>query len=482
MIEKKLLKLFDKQIRSNIVYYGGDLRNVEKQYKLILLYFIPIFSLIIISLILFKLFIFIPFLLISIIFTILYPLIYTWVQRIEYKRQSDLEGPFFLVLVYLNSLLDKGILASLEEGSRMRIFKVINKELLQIKKEVVLRGSSIRKALSNRALNVRDNIFGKIYMNYISAEDIGVSLSQRMRELLQDVFNWMKENYENYLNFITSIIESIFSIFILVPVLLIAFQSVFNISLLQLLLPLALVPAIYLLISVNQPDLGHRVRIRVLDVILFIVSSAIIFILPIELSYKIYGIIIIYSIFSIKYYLILKNNEKVINILPDILKKLSDSYQLGHSIKSSLQKLDYKTYKLLQTTSNTNWVVNYILSLLEIIENKGSEASINIINELNNIIITINGIKKKLLNSLRFYSILNYITPLILWFTLSMTSYNGTHSPIPLSVILISYSAALSLLFTKISEFTILKPFHVFLTSTLALILTLIPPSLISII
>ncbi|MEM0374168.1 MAG: hypothetical protein QXO96_06435, partial [Sulfolobales archaeon] len=386
-------------------------------------------------------------------------------------------------LLYLNSLLDKGILTSLEEGSKLGIFKVVNKELQQLKKDIILRNISTRKALNNRAIIRKDDIFGKIYMNYLAAEDVGISIPQRMRELLQDTFNWIKENYENYLNFVMSITEGIFSIFILIPILLIAFQSVFSISLFQLLIPLALVPPIFLLISLNQPDTGHKIKVKLLDIIILFTVSILIFLIPtLEIKYKIYCIILAYTIFSIKYYLILRNNEKAINLLPNILKNLSDFYQIGHSIKLSMQKLDEKIYKLLRNTSRTNWIINYVLELLNIIENKSSESG-NIINELNNILITINGIKRKLVNSLKLYSILNYTTPFILWFTFSMINpYRVTTVGDIVDIILISYSAALALLFTKISEFTILKPFHVLITSTISLLLTFIPPNLISLI
>ena len=41
MIERKLLKLFDKQIKSNITYYGGDLHKIESTYKLLLRIILP---------------------------------------------------------------------------------------------------------------------------------------------------------------------------------------------------------------------------------------------------------------------------------------------------------------------------------------------------------------------------------------------------------------------------------------------------------
>jgi flagellar protein FlaJ len=483
---------FEKIVKNYVKYYNGNLNEIYLIYNKVIIPLIFILS--IVPIIIFLIFknIFILSIVPIIIFLIFYPIIYSYIKKIEFKRISDMEAPFFLILLYLNSILGKGIYKTLDEISRLKIFKTIKREFIILKKEQLFNNKSIQQSLIDRATVLKDTILGKAYINYITAGLIGISLTQRLREIVNYSLNKLKESYEDYLNIILAISEGIFSIFILLPALLLSFSSVFDVSLFQLFSPLLLVPMVYLLILTIQPDLGIRININLKDIILFFVLSITeLLILNISLLYKLYIIILLYFIIFFKYYLKIRKDFIILNDIPIILKTLSDLSSLGYSLSKALIMVNHEeiskySYKFLKEISkrisenqeirSSNWFVDYIFNTLKIIESKGAKSSV-VLNELSDFIITINNIRKKLINSLRLYQVLMYLTPLLLWFVSFSFSLNKS---IQYGDILIfSYSVSIAIIFTKISQFTLLKPINILIISTIALILSLNPLNLI---
>jgi len=190
-------------------------------------------------------------------------------------------------------------------------------------------------------------------------------------------------------------------------------------------------------------------------------------------------------VFSFIVYRKISVADAVLNNLPYILSDIADYLRIGYSIKSAILKLnvdstEFKKFlgelvtkiKKNEAMSNvkTNiWIVNAILELIENIDKKGfadtyTFKDLSLV--LNNYIL----LRKKVLQNLRMFNILAIITPIIFYFALGvMTKIKAVGN---LDLIIVLYSIALSIMYAKISRFTIFNfPLLVLVLVNLILIL-----------
>lgn len=115
------------------------------------------------------------------------------------------------------------------------------------------------------------------------------------------------------------------------------------------------------------------------------------------------------------------------------------------------------------------WIVNAILELIENIDKKGF-ADTYTFKDLSLVLNNYISLRKKVLQNLRMFNILAIITPIIFYFALGvMTKIKAVGN---LDLIIVLYSIALSIMYAKISRFTIFNfPLLVLVLVNLILIL-----------
>lgn len=502
----KFLSKLVNYLTESIAYYGGDYKQLIENYRRNIIIFLSTTILVEIFFILlnFKgivklpIYLFLPFIVMLQLIIILYPLLSVWSNKEEFRKLLEKELPFFVMILYLNSLFDKGIIETLKEVSKKKLLKSIEREFMMIEKDMKLFNKSISKAIEKRALLHSSDNYGKFLSSYLSSLYVGTNMKQTLREELKNQLLYIHEKYKEYVNRSTELAELIFSIYLLVPLILFGFSFAFKINIVYLLLPMALTPAFLLLIGLQQPDMGYQINYNYKDIVVFASSFSILLVPFFNLTEKITIIVFINIISLIRKYIKIINDEKILNEIPLLLKEISEFTRVGYSIKNAILKIDLTRYskptqKLvskirkdvivngkLSRVNSSIWLIDSTFSILDMIDIIGGE-TYSVLTELSTILNNIINERKNLMNELKPYEFLAYVTPLLLWFTLTTFSGISVNSgAVPLlHVVLISYSVLTAIIFTKLSKFTIINVPLLSSVTALSLILSIIPLRLI---
>ncbi|ACP36158.1 conserved hypothetical protein [Sulfolobus islandicus Y.G.57.14] len=483
-----LFNLIATRINDNIKYYGDDIERLRKEYTRIS-FLIPVISIIsVIFYLKFSKY----FLLLDIMnfFIYFYPLLITQIRKDEQRKIIENEIPIFLLFAYVNSLLGKNLYKTFEEIRNSKVFKGLRREAMLLVKEVEVLGKSSFSAMESRAKVHRGDFLGKIYTTYTSGESIGISMPERIKDLLNETIDNLNLNFGSYVEKVNELVEILFMLFLVTPMILLAFQYISStINMFELIFPLLLFPIIFFYVSLIQPNIGYDIKININEIkkSLYILPIPFIFTFLFHLNLE-YEILLFYSIFIVFSFIVYRKisvADAVLNNLPYILSDIADYLRIGYSIKSAILKLnvdstEFKKFlgelvtkiKKNEAMSNvkTNiWIVNAILELIENIDKKGfadtyTFKDLSLV--LNNYIL----LRKKVLQNLRMFNILAIITPIIFYFALGvMTKIKAVGN---LDLIIVLYSIALSIMYAKISRFTIFNfPLLVLVLVNLILIL-----------
>ncbi|TRM84194.1 Flp pilus assembly protein TadC, partial [Sulfolobus sp. A20-N-G8] len=179
------------------------------------------------------------------IFIYLYPIIITEVKKNEQKKAIEDELIVFLLFAYINSFLGKSLYKTFEEISNSVVFKGLKKEAALLVKEVEVLGKSSILAIESRARVHKNDSLGKVYSTYLAGENIGISLQERIRDLIEESLDNLKSSLESYVNRANDIVEILFMLYLVTPMVLLAFQFISSsINLFMLLIPLFFSPGI----------------------------------------------------------------------------------------------------------------------------------------------------------------------------------------------------------------------------------------------
>ncbi|QGA55061.1 type II secretion system F family protein [Sulfolobus sp. E5-1-F] len=483
-----LFNLMATRINENIKYYGDDIEKLRREYTRIL-FLIPIIS--IISVI-FYLKLNPYFLLLNIMnfFIYFYPVLITQIRKDEQRKIIENEIPIFLLFAYVNSLLGRNLYKTFEEIKNSKVFKGLRREAMLLLKEVEVLGKSSISAMESRAKVHRSDFLGKIYTTYTSGESIGISMSERLKDLLNETIDDLNLNFESYIEKVNEIVEILFMLFLVTPMILLAFQYISaSIDIFELIFPLLLSPIIFFYISLIQPNIGYNIKINIEEIkrSLYIIPIPFIFmfIFHLNLEYKILLFYSMFVVFSFIIYRKISDADKILNNLPYILSDIADYLRIGYSIKSAILKLnvdstEFRNFlrelatKIRKNEAMSNvktniWIINAILELMENIDKKGF-ADTYTFKDLSLILNNYISLRKKVLQNLRMFNILAIITPIIFYFALGiMTKIKAVGN---LDLIIVLYSIALSIMYAKISRFTIFNfPLLVLVLVNLILIL-----------
>uniref|UniRef100_D0KRG8 Type II secretion system protein n=1 Tax=Saccharolobus solfataricus (strain 98/2) TaxID=555311 RepID=D0KRG8_SACS9 len=466
-----LFELMNTRINENIKYYGDDMERLRKEY-IVMLFLMPLISSI--SIILY-LKISPYFLLLNImnVFIYFFPILITQIRKDEQRKLIENEMPVFLLFAYVNSLLGRNLYKTFEEIRNSKVFKGLRREAMLLVKEVEVLGKSSFSAMESRAKAHRGDFLGKIYTVYTSGESIGISMPERLKDLLNETIDGLNSNFQGYVEKVNELVEILFMLFLITPMILLAFQYISSsINIFELIFPLLLFPIIFFYISLIQPNIGYDIKIDIKEVknSLYILPIPFILVFLFHLSLE-YEILVFYSIFIMFSFFIYRKisvADAILNNLPYILSDIADYLKIGYSIKSAILKLnvDNTHFRMFlgelaakirknEAISNvrTNiWIVNAILELIENIDKKGF-ADTYTFKDLSLILYNYTSLRKKVLQNLRLFSILATITPIVFYFALGIMSKIRAVGNLDLIIVL--YTMALSIIYAKVSRFTV---------------------------
>ncbi|WP_338604741.1 type II secretion system F family protein [Sulfolobus tengchongensis] len=484
-----VFSLLGKRISENIAYYGDDIEKLHKEYKKLIL-LIPLFTFISIFLYIKVSYYFVLINTIN-IFIYFYPFIVTEIRKSEQRKNIENEIPMFLLFAYVNSLLGKSLYKTFEEIRSSTVFKGFKKEALLLTKEVEVLGKSSLSAMESRAKVHRSDFLGKIYSIYTSGEILGISMSERLKDLLTEAIENLNIIFQNYIERVNELVEILFMLFLVTPMILLAFQYISSsVNIFTLLMPLILAPMIFFYITAIQPNIGYEVKINVKEIknslFMLPIPLVLVFLLHLNLKYDLLIFYLLFVVFSFIVYRRISFGDNILNNLPSVLADIADYLRLGYSLKSALLKIssdnpNFKKFldkvavtirsnRPLSTINTDIWIVNSILELIENIDKKGFADSFTFKDAsliLNNYI----SLRNKVLKSLQLFSALAVITPFIFYFALGIMSKIRTIGG--LDFISLIYSITLSIMYARISRFTIFNfPLLVIVFISIALVLT----------
>jgi len=478
--------IFQDKIKSYIEYTGDDFNDIRKKYIQLLM-----FSPIGVALILLMSFTISRFLLFSLIgygiIVYFFPVIYSWSKKEEYRKVTNLESPLISLVCYVNSLIDKSLITTMEDLSKLKHLKTPSIESQMLKKTINILNYSSYKSIQRRESLHRGDLMGKIYSAYMVSMDMGVSLKDRLREAMKEILSLYKEDYRNYVNKATELSEVIFSIFLLLPIVLIGFQFTFKVSLFELLLPLSFAPLIVFLISIMQPNSDYDINMNWKQFIPVILSFVVALLLNVNLSIR---FLIIVSGILVSVYLIYRQvriANQLVKLLPDLLREVADYMKIGYSITGSLSKIRIRDkFGVVENivkksvlegevgeVKTPSKLFNNIIELFKIFNKSGT--SYNVLEELAGTLNEIMLVQDSMTKQLRLFDAMVILTPVMLWITFSILGNISSDSATLSGIVVLLYSVTTSFIFSKLSRFTLFYFPTILMGTLIPLILSFIP-------
>ncbi|BAK54557.1 UpsF protein [Sulfurisphaera tokodaii str. 7] len=485
MLLNKLNKIspcnvFNQKIKEYIEYYGDDYNKICSKYH----YLLKIFILLLIAITILGMFLlrFLIFLDIPIgLIAYTYPLVYTWSRREEYKKTVNLEAPFITIIVYINSIVDKSLLYTFKELSEVKELKIPRIEYTFLNKMIEYMGFSYIKALEKRANLHRGDLLGKLYDNYLAALNLGITIKDRLRDVLKDVMYELKESYKTYIDKSAEIAEIQFALLLLLPIVLLGFAFTFKTSITELLLPLLFIPPLIFVISTIQPGVDYNIKHNKYIYSLIIIPIAIF--IPVQIAFRliiIFSVILFVSFFIYQQIQLANELEKS---LPLLLKEIAEYLRLGYTVQNAIPRIKINSSKVNKVLSEIlrqsneistpSKLFNMSMKVLFIISKSGSSSVA--LEELANAINEIVYAKQSLIRQLRLYDAMIILTPIMLWLAFG-TLNKIVSSTLPAIDIIAAYSVGSVILFSKLSRFTLLYFPAILLLVVVLLILSFLPP------
>jgi len=422
-----------------------------------------------------------------------YPLLISELKRAEYLKGLESEMFPFSILLYLNSLLGKGIGTVLSDVKSSNLFNNLKREVELVERDSLINGKSLSMTIKSRSRLLARHILADMYMKVITSEFTGVSLKERTRDIVKELSTSLSELYKDYVERATEITEVIFALFLLFPLTALGFQFLGNgNNILILLLPLGLAPPIILWISIIQPNMGYRVKLKGWQWTALVCSTALLVIPISNLEYRVIGLVLVSQLILYPSYSEIKNSDKIFKDFLNILALVSDYTRLGRGIRQSLLNIDLDNFsgptfkflmklksliresKPLSMAETGNTFLNQLLGVLDILDRKGSD-SLMVIHETMNIISELHDSRRRLSSQLRSFSVLALLTPLLLWFTTTSLSFISSTPAGWINNLNLTYSLVIAAVYSKIYKFTLINPPLYLTVVLLSLTLSMIP-------
>ena len=477
------LKVFDEKIKKYIEYYGDDINEVHQRYKRALRFLIP--AIIAVSVLAYKIHYFLVSVPLLAVITYMYPLLYVWAKAEEYKKVVNNEAPFIALIAYIDSIVDKGLNYTLKELSEIKELKVPRVEQMFFSKMTNYMGWAFARALERRALVHSNDLLGKLYSNYLASLELGFTLQDRLRDTLQDLLNDLKDMFRNYTNNKAGeLTELEFAVLLLMPIVMVGFSFTFKVSLIELLAPLLATPALIYLASASQPSFDYILKYKNLWLLALI--PAVLAVPFLSLTARLLAATAVIVAVSYFVYDQIRLARELENSLPVLIKELAEYLKIGYTIPNAITKikLGKRVNKVIERyarnpeeVNTPSKLFNLTFKLLFIIAKTGYSATA--LQELGSAIYEVVYNKNSTTKQLALFDILTVMTPIMLWLTFAMLGQIVT-AVVPAMAVIVPYSIASALVFSKISRFTLLYFPTMLMLFAVLVVLAFIPPNIIS--
>ena len=476
-------KVFDAKIKKYIEYYGDDINETCRKYKSALRFLIPAVAAVAV------LSYFIHYFLFSVpvlaLIAYLYPLLYVWAKAEEHKKVVNNEAPFIALIAYIDSIVDKGLNYTLKELSEIKELKTPKVEQTFFTKMTSYMSMSFSKALERRARVHAGDLLGKLYSNYLASLELGFTLTDRLRDTLQDLLNDLKDVFKNYANNKAGeLTELEFAVLLLMPIVMIGFSFTFKVTLIELYVPLLATPALIYLVSSSQPSFDYILKYKYVWLLALI--PAVLAVPFISLTYRLLMAAAVVVAVSYFIYDQIRLAKELENSLPTLIKELAEYLKIGYTIPTAIPKirLGKNINKVIEKYANKpddvntpSKLFNLTFKLLFVIAKTGYSSVA--LQELGNAIYEIVYNKNSITKQLALFDALTVMTPIMLWLTFTMLGQISS-AVVPPMAIIVPYSIASAVVFSKASRFTLLYFPTMLMLFAVLVVLAFIPASAVS--
>lgn len=387
-------------------------------------------------------------------------------------RKSSVENelPFFSLLASALSHAGQTLVKVFNVVAETKVFSALRLEALYLRKEELFASRDPITAMNNYAQRHPSRLLSSLIMGYTSIIKSGGDATKYLEERTRDLFSMLKDKWNNFVNNVSIVGEAMLALFLVTPLMLsmtaLVFASEVNIALYELIafgvIPLLSLTTLYF-IHIARPyesvEYAPSKKIAVFSLTSAITSIAL---STLILNQSLFNVVIISSIATALPLLISYEREKarILEIekeLPRFLRYLGEHKKLGFPILTAIERSSNEHYNktfssviktalsrmrlglslhqsaiALRVRSKLCRIIFFMLDNL-IETGGGSPATFEIVASY---LDDYNAQRSKVRRSLYLYSILGYLSPLMLAICLSLTTsfMVSTSEPISLDV------------------------------------------------
>ncbi|BBD72297.1 hypothetical protein HS1genome_0686 [Sulfodiicoccus acidiphilus] len=407
--------------------------------------------------------------------------IYLWAKTVELKSRLAVEVPYFAILAYVNVSVGKGIVRSLSEASEFPGLRDVAREYRSVVRYAKAMRVGLQEAVARRAELHSGDALGKFFNTYLTSVRAGDEVNG-LRRAVREALDELGSGFQEYVERASELVEVSFSVLLLLPALLVAFSVLSASNGMTPYIPLLTLPPIILAIEASQPkvttlELGKRELITLVSLIPFA--------FPIPLYLRLYISEVSLALTCLPRYLELLRGEKLNDSMPSILRELSELHRVGYGVRYALsrassisrgvsgtlfRKINVAT-KLngeLPALNSTSNAFNFAWGLIRTLDKTGGR-EVDWLAELSNLVWNMNSSLKKLRSRLRPFEALSLLSPFLISFTLgTMGSIVGQSADLKAAIM--AYTFATTVIFSKLSKFTLVDVPTLLVSSSLALV------------
>jgi len=450
---KKVVFLLDKKLSSEALkagYYSSTIKKLSVLLALSFILLVPSF-LTLFLIILSRTY---PLLPIPLILPILpQTLFYAYLKNLVAKRSNGLrrELPYFTL--YIATLQSAGIPLhiSLYKIARSNIFKSVKKEAMIFLRDVRLLGKDPLSALDSLAKNCPYKQFQDILYGYTSIYKSGGDLVRYLHEKVRDYYKELEFQWKMFVERSMDLGEALTTFFTISMLIILLSSLILSkgfvpiiILLNSVILPIAFVLSLILIESIIPENTFHINVAKKYVIVSFIIASIFFLLVNYMLNDYLFAIVAASSAFMLSYGIAFKLREKTLrdieNGLPALLRDLTEFRKLGFTPAQAIVRLvsSRKYNKGLNEYLNKvamsiraglgfreipktgSWLFDYTMFILKEIEESGGGTPA-ILENLTQYVSDVMQFRREARSSLRLYEILAYTSPLILIFSLFLT-------------------------------------------------------------
>jgi len=445
----------------------------------------------------------------------------------ERKKLIEDELPFFASYASVMQTVGRSLYYSITEVAGERIFKVIEREGLMIKRNVEVFAMDQLEAMNNLALNHPNSSFNSFLLGYVSIARSGGDLSRYMELKANEFFNTMRFRMSRYTSHAGTLSESMLIVLLVLPALFVssAFMMPGNFVGMLGIIGIIVVPltavAIIFIANYAQPKSRDAIEHGKYAVVSGIVSAVLLFAIRADP-----WLILTVSAIAGAGVNMLQTQRQFKQIfstesaLPEFMRDVTEYRKIGYDIASALVKISeerkynaffdtiiadvaarirfgYTFAEAVSAVSIRSWIGKLVFFVLAKVSETGGGTPA-VLEYVTNFISQFNEAKKEMLSTVKIHAMMAYSGPLMMvWIGKGSSSIlerlgtgveflfgsqgalTATPEFLALVNLIIAVSAlSMGLLVAKIAYFTVKNTTSILITSLVAILAIYLAPFL----